>query len=392
MVRGPAYAIAAMAAGALFVSVQIYLPVPLIPVLADHYAISLSAAGWVSGAFGLSYAAGFLVFGPLSDSFGRRRMMVSGMAALVITSAALSQVTSFESVIALRIAQGFAAATFAPAALVYIAETLPARLRPTGLAIVGGSFLLSAILGQIFGSAFGGSGDLTTIFVLSTAGYAILGVVFVLLPAEPRARGRISPAQVYRALPQVLRHPFLARGFVIALTILFCFVGYYTAISIHLGDVVRDAGFDMIEIRYFGLPGIALTFFAGIIIRRWTAARVARTGFIIAATGLVISGATSTLTIVLLGSVIFVVGIALCVPSLIAYITVLSPANNGLIITVYSFNMFLGASLGPQLVAGMRSLGFFAVCLVFAAVMLAMGALIRAAPTQVDGIESAAKA
>ena len=224
-------------------------------------------------------------------------MMVWGIAPLVITTAALWQAGSFESIIVLRIVQGFAAATFTPTAIAYVAETIPEKLRPTALAIVGGSFLMSTLLGQIFGSAFGGSGDLTTIFVLSTAVYAILGIALILLPAEPRKLGSIAPAQVYRALPHLLRHPFLARGFVIGLTILFSFVGYYAAISIHLGDVVRDAGFDMIEIRYFGLPGLALTFFAGIIIRRFTAARVARTGFIIAALGLVISGATSTGTL-----------------------------------------------------------------------------------------------
>ena len=305
-----------MAAGALIVSFQIYFPVPLIPHLADHYGVSLSAAGWISGAFGLSYAVGFMIFGPLSDSFGRKRMMVWGMVPLIVATAALWQVTSFEGVIALRIVQGLAAATFAPTAVVYIADSVPQNLRPTALAAIGGSFLSSALLGQIFGSAFGGSGDLANIFGVSAAAYVVFGILLVLLPTEPRARGPITPTQVYRALPGLLRHASLSRGFVIGLTILFSFVGYYAAVSIHLGEVVRSAGFEMIEVRYFGLPGMALTFFAGPIIRRWTAARVARTGFIIAALGLVISGATSTLAIVLAGSVIFVVGIALCVPAM----------------------------------------------------------------------------
>lgn len=386
----PVYAIAVMAVGALIVSFQIYFPIPLLPLLAEQYDVTLSAAGWISGAFGFSYALGFLIFGPLSDSFGRKRMMVWGMPALVAATAALWQVTSFEGVIALRIVQGFAAATFAPTAIVYIAATVPEKLRPTALAVVGGSFLLSALLGQIFGSALGGSGDLSTIFALGALAYIAFGILLVLLPAEPRAPGGITPAQVYRALPGLLRNPLLVRGFIIGFTILGSFVGYYAAISIHLGDVVRNAGFDMIEVRYFGLPGLAFTFFSGPIIRRWTAARVARTGFIIAATGLIISGATSTLAIVLAGNVIFVAGIALCVPAMISYITALSPANNGLIIAVYSFNMFIGASLGPQLVVGLQSLGFFVTCLVFAAILLAMGAVIRAAPARNDSIESAA--
>ena len=369
-----------MAVGALIVSVQIYFPIPLIPSLSEHYGVSLGGAGWIAGAFGLSYALGFLIFGPLSDILGRKRVMVWGMLALIIVTAALRWATSFETLILLRVAQGLAAATFSPTAVVYLTDTLPARLRPTGLAVVGGSFLLSALVGQIFGSALGASGDLGTIFTLTAAAYALFGVLLLLLPREPRPPGSVTFAAVYRALPGLLRNGFLSRGFVIGLTILFSFVGYYAAISIHLGDVVREAGFDMIEVRYFGLPGLALTYFAGPIIRRWSTARVARIGFIVASLGLVISGATSTLAIVLAGSVIFVLGIALSVPAMVAYITRISPANNGLIIAVYSFNMFIGASLGPQLVVGIQSLGFFAVCLVFAAVLVAMSVLIRAAP------------
>ena len=114
MIKTPVYAIALMAVGALIVSFQIYYPIPLLPLLADHYDVSLSAAGWISGAFGLSYALGFLIFGPLSGSFGRRRMMIWGMAALVAATAALWRVNGFEGVIALRIVQGLAAATFSP--------------------------------------------------------------------------------------------------------------------------------------------------------------------------------------------------------------------------------------------------------------------------------------
>lgn len=391
MIRTPVYAIALMAVGALIVSFQIYFPIPLLPLLADQYGVSLSAAGWIPGAFGLSYAIGFLIFGPLSDSFGRKRMMVWGMPALAAATAALWQVSSFEGVIALRIVQGFAAATFAPTAVVYIAAIVPDKLRPTALAAVGGSFLLSALLGQIFGSVFGGSGDLTTIFALSAFAYLAFGILLVLLPAEARVPGGISPSQVYRALPGLLRNPFLVRCFFIGFTILGSFVAYYAAISIHLGDVVRDAGFDMIEVRYFGLPGLAFTFFSGPIIRRFTAARVARTGFIVAAAGLAISGATSSLAIVLGGGVVFVAGIALCVPAMISYITALSPANNGLIIAVYSFNMFIGASFGPQLVVALRPLGFFVTCLVFAAILLAMSTVIRAAPARNDVTGSAVK-
>ena len=65
--------------------------------------------------------------------------------------------------------------------------------------------------------------------------------------------------------------------------------------------------------------------------------------------------------------------------------------DNGLIIAVYSFNMFIGASLGPQLVVGLRSFGFFVTCLVFASVMIAMGAIMRAAPARSGGIGSTAK-
>ena len=52
--------------------------------------------------------------------------------------------------------------------------------------------------------------------------------------------------------------------------------------------------------------------------------------------------------------------------------------------------MFIGASLGPQLVVGLQSLGFFVTCVVFAAVLLAMGAVIHAASERGDNVERTA--
>ena len=51
----------------LLLALGLRFAVPLIPQLALHYGVSLSAAGWISGAFGLSYAVGFMIFGPLTE-------------------------------------------------------------------------------------------------------------------------------------------------------------------------------------------------------------------------------------------------------------------------------------------------------------------------------------
>ena len=87
---------------ALFVLSALYVTVPLIPIFAEEFHISLEQAAWSGSAFSLFFAFGCLVYGPLSNRLGRKRVIVLGLAALSIASLGTGLVSSFKALIAFR--------------------------------------------------------------------------------------------------------------------------------------------------------------------------------------------------------------------------------------------------------------------------------------------------
>ncbi len=137
----------------LVVVSELYVSIPLVPTMQQLFGVSQAQASWLGTAFGLAFAGGFLVFGPLSDRYGRKPILVPGLFALALSTLAVGFSPSYEVFIGLRVVQGIAAATFGPAAIAYLGEVLPASIRTTGIAVVTTGFLVAGIGGQVYADA-----------------------------------------------------------------------------------------------------------------------------------------------------------------------------------------------------------------------------------------------
>ena len=128
--RAPVAApLAVLVSCALLVLMQLYLAIPLAPVMAEAFGgDGAGAAAALGSAYALAYGLGFLIFGPVSDRYGRKPVLVPGMAALAVATASLSAASSLPMVAVLRSVQGLLAASFAAVALAYVGEALPPRI------------------------------------------------------------------------------------------------------------------------------------------------------------------------------------------------------------------------------------------------------------------------
>jgi predicted MFS family arabinose efflux permease len=137
----------------LLVPSQLYVSITLITPIGSTFEVSPQIALWVGSAFGFAYAVGFVVFGPQSDRYGRKKVLVSGLLALTLSTLGVAASLSFDVMIILRCVQGLSAATFVPAALAYVGETLPQAAQTTGLAYVTTGLIASGIFGQVYAEA-----------------------------------------------------------------------------------------------------------------------------------------------------------------------------------------------------------------------------------------------
>jgi YNFM family putative membrane transporter len=377
--RAPVAApLAVLVSCALLVLMQLYLAIPLAPVMGQALGGSGTAAAAALGtAYALAYGMGFLIFGPLSDRYGRKVILVPGMAALAIATAGLAAASSLPVVGVLRIVQGLLAASFAAVALAYVGEALPPRWRSTGIGAISTAFLVAGILGQVYAQAVGQALGWRWVFGLAAPAFAICAFAIATVLLEPARGGPpASLAQKYRELAALAVRRELALVYAACFPVLLSFVAMYAA----LGPLVQTRfgldDSDVLLVRLAALPVMLLAPLAGWLVGRHGPTRVAVAGYLLAAAGLAAEAiSVAALWALVVASVVFVAGIAVIVPAVIALVGGRAGSARAGALGLTGLMVFTGASCG-QLAAELP-LGFTALMLVFAALLVAAAALIR---------------
>ena len=110
---------------------------------------SYAVIEWVTAAYALAMAVGLLTGGRLGDIFGRRRVLLTGMAGFVVASAACAAAQSASELIAARAAQGLLGAIMLPQVFGLIRDLFQAHEMGKAFGVYGPVMGLSAMLGPI---------------------------------------------------------------------------------------------------------------------------------------------------------------------------------------------------------------------------------------------------
>ncbi|MGJ0184956.1 MFS transporter [Corynebacterium glyciniphilum] len=338
--------VALLVVTALLVLMQLYSAIPLVAPMGTDLGADVSFA--LSTVFSICYAVGFLVWGPLADQYGRRRIMVIGLLTLTVVTFACGFASSAPLLAVLRGLQGLTASSFAPVALAYLAEATPPARRATAIGAMSTAFLVAGILGQVAASAVALELGWEWMFILSGVMLALCLVGVVLVVAEPpRHTDGVRLTRRFAAVATVATRPSVLLLSAAHLTLLLSFVAMYTGLGPHLSSLGLNSS-QVIWLRLVGLPGMFASLIAGRITRRLGTAGVARAGFALAAAGLLLEAALSgTLVGTGASSLVFVTGVALAVPSMITLFGESAAPNRAGGMALNGFVLFLGASLGP---------------------------------------------
>jgi EmrB/QacA subfamily drug resistance transporter len=94
-----------------------------LPSAQEALGFSDASRQWIITAYALAFGSLLLLGGRLSDLFGRKRMLVTGLLGFAVSSAVGGAAQSFEVLVAARTAQGLFGALLAPAALSLLTTT-----------------------------------------------------------------------------------------------------------------------------------------------------------------------------------------------------------------------------------------------------------------------------
>jgi DHA1 family bicyclomycin/chloramphenicol resistance-like MFS transporter len=210
--------------------VDLYLPA--FPAMGADLGAAPDAVQRTLAAFLLGMAAGQLVFGPLSDRFGRRPPIFAGLALFGLASIGCALAASAEALAWLRLAQalgGCAGVVVARAVVRDLCDDRGAvRMMAMLMLVMGAAPILAPMLGSLLLQI---AGWRALFWALGLYGLAALALVWRFLPESlpPERRRRDGPGQVLAVYLQILRdRRFLAHALAGAAPMLGLF-GYLVA-------------------------------------------------------------------------------------------------------------------------------------------------------------------
>jgi predicted MFS family arabinose efflux permease len=125
---------------------------PILPILASEFDLTVGKASIVVTAFAVPYGLFQLLCGPLGDHFGKLRIIVVALAASSIFTLLCALATSIELLAAFQFFAGIATAAVVPLSMAFIADHFAYEVRQPVIA----RYLSGLVMGQIAGGSLGG--------------------------------------------------------------------------------------------------------------------------------------------------------------------------------------------------------------------------------------------
>ena len=194
------------------VTTDLYLPA--LPALTQGFGAPVAQAQLTLTTLLLAFGVSQLVWGPLSDRFGRRPVLLCGLAAYTAASIGSALAPSMLQLVLWRTLQGAAmgAAVMCARAIVrdlYTPAT-GARIMSKGLTGLGVIACVCAPLGGLLADAFGWRHALAALAVFGAGALAVVALRFQETLAAPNPRA-LAPGALLATWGRILRHPtFLA--------------------------------------------------------------------------------------------------------------------------------------------------------------------------------------
>ncbi|MEY2694171.1 MAG: hypothetical protein RL142_519 [Actinomycetota bacterium] len=155
--------------GLVFISMGISLVIidgtivnTIFPTVIEALNLTSTQVQWVQESYVLVFASLLLVWGSLADRFGRKRVLVIGIAIFVLSSVWAGYSTDATTMIAARVLQGVGGSMVLPTTLSLVNANFQGKERGIAFAVwgatIGGMVALGPVLGGWFATSFGEDG------------------------------------------------------------------------------------------------------------------------------------------------------------------------------------------------------------------------------------------
>lgn len=200
-------------------SISQYLP--SLPAIARELNATSAEVQLTLSVFVVTYALAQLVWGPLSDRYGRKPMLLLGLGLYVACSLAAALADTIGALIAFRVLQACAASCPPVIARAVVRDLYELKDAARMMAYVSASFSIAPIAGPIIGAALEEAFGWRANFLFMVAFGTILALAIALALPETRVRSRGAPAHPLGILSSYA--DLISRRFFLGYALCICF-------------------------------------------------------------------------------------------------------------------------------------------------------------------------
>ncbi|GEJ55300.1 MFS transporter [Anaeromyxobacter diazotrophicus] len=287
---------------------DMYLTQPVLPELSREFGVAPAQAGLTVAAVVFAIAVTSTSYGALSDAWGRRRVMVTAAALLVVPTVACALAPSFRWLLALRALQGAFIPGVTAVSVAYAGDRWPPDRLTRVVAGIMGAAVAGGLLGRVMAGPVTAAFGWRATFLVGAAATALgaAGLARELAPAD--ARQPLGLRRAYAGVLGHLREPRLVGAFLIGACLFFGWMGLFTFLPYHLTSARYRLPTALVSSVYLVYAaGVVASPVAGRLVQRVSPRAVMAAGLAAGALGAVLTLA-GPLPIVVLGLVVFVGG------------------------------------------------------------------------------------
>ena len=220
---------------------------PAIPHMTDYFDADAGTVNLTLVDYYLFFAVGLLLFGPVSDRFGRKPVLVAGVVTYVAASALCALAFDIWMLVAMRIVQALGAGATSAVSTAVVKDAIAADKREMVLSVVQVMFVIGPVLAPVVGALVLQVADWRmTFWVLALIGGGCLVLVLLFeetLPVQERAQTGV--AGTLKSLVVVAKNKGFSAFLLIAALFNLPFMAY-----IAVGSYVYITFFGLSELAY----------------------------------------------------------------------------------------------------------------------------------------------
>lgn len=240
--------------------------IPILPDYLKQFNAAGAAAGYLIAAFGAAQFVFSPIGGQLSDRWGRKSMIISGMFLTVISDLIFALSMSLPLLYIARFIGGIGIGLMVPANMAYVADITTKDTRAKGMGYLGAAMNLGMVLGPGLGGMIAELGIRAPYFVAGGLGFVSTLLSMYMPETLPKERRRLLQPKAQREpIADQILNSFRTSYFRYLLLILIMTFGLMNYETVYALFVEQKYGFDATKISLIITLGAVI----GIVVQVW---------------------------------------------------------------------------------------------------------------------------